>query len=90
VNTSSLSNLTARFVTNAGIANSLSEKLRVAAQFAPASPPASSLPTSADSSVNLKKKEHHIDLYVKEVNLHTGRFITAQNAAILIRLARAM
>jgi hypothetical protein len=84
VNTNSLSNLTTRFVTNAGVANALSEKLRVAEHFAPSGP------LSALSGSPTSKQTHHVDLYVKEVNKHTGRFITAKNAAILIRLARAL
>lgn len=71
----SVSNLTARFVTNAGVANSLQQKLRQAAE--------------AEARGDLKGKAHHVDIYVKELENHTGRFVTAENAATLIRLARA-
>ena len=91
VNASSLSNLTTRFVTNAGVANSLSEKLRVAEHFAPSvALSAQGGPQSSTQSGSAAGKSHHIELYIKEVNQHTGRFITAKNAAILTRLARAL
>lgn len=91
VNTSSLSNLTTRFVTNAGVANSLSEKLRVAEHFAPSvALSAQGGPQASTQSGSTAGKSHHIELYIKEVNKHTGRFITAKHAAILTRLARAL
>jgi hypothetical protein len=97
VNAASLSNLTARFVANAGVANALAQKLRVAEQSAsggsPSAPSGSLSATGGSPSARSESptgKAHHIDQYIKEVNKHTGRFITAEHAAILIRLARAL
>jgi hypothetical protein len=70
-----VSNLTARFVTNAGVANSLQQKLRSA--------------TEAETRGDLIGKAHHVDVYVNELQNHIGRFISSKNAATLVRLARA-
>ena len=75
VNHQAVSNLTARFVSNAGVANSLQQKLRQAADAA--------------ARGDLKGKTHHIDVYISELANHIGRFISAQNAATLNRLAHA-
>ena len=72
----SLSNLTRRFVTNAGVANSLTQKLRAAGDAA--------------ARGDLVGKAHHIDVFVHELDNQTPRFITPANAAILVRLARAL
>ena len=70
-----VSNLTARFVTNAGVVNSLQQKLRSA--------------TEAENRGDLIGKAHHVDVYVNELQNHIGRFVSSKNAATLIRLARA-
>jgi len=70
-----VSNLTARFVSNAGVVNSLQQKLRQAGE--------------AEARGDLIGKAHHIDVYVHELENHVGRFVSAQNAATLTRLARA-
>jgi hypothetical protein len=70
-----VSNLTARFVSNAGVTNSLQEKLRQAGDAA--------------ARGDLNGKAHHIDVYIHELENHIGRFVSAQNAVTLTRLARA-
>jgi hypothetical protein len=70
-----VSNLTARFVSNAGVVNSLQQKLRSA--------------TEAETRGDLTGKAHHVDVYVKELENHIGRFVSPKNAATLIRLAWA-
>lgn len=70
-----VSNLTARFVSNAGVSNSLQQKLRAAAE--------------AEARGDLKGKARHVDVYIHELQNHIGKFISAQNAAILIRMAQA-
>ncbi len=70
-----VSNLTARFVSNAGVVNSLQQKLRQA--------------TDAAARGDLKGKAHHVDVYIHELQNHIGKFVSAQNAAILIRMAQA-
>ena len=70
-----VSNLTARFVRNAGVANALHQKLRQA--------------TEAEDRGDLKGKAHHVDVYIHTLGNHIGRFVSAENAATLIRLARA-
>jgi hypothetical protein len=75
VNQQAVSNLTARFVSNAGVANSLQQKLRSA--------------TEAQNRGDLEGKEHHVDVYIKELQNHINRFVSSKNAATLIRLARA-
>jgi FIMAH domain-containing protein len=72
----SLSNLARRFVTNAGVANSLTQKLKSAGDAA--------------ARGDLNGKAHHIDVFVHELDNQTPRFITPANAAILVRLARAL
>ena len=72
----SLSNLARRFVTNAGVANSLTQKLKAAGDAA--------------ARGDLNGKAHHIDVFVHELDNQTPRFITPANAAILVRLARAL
>jgi len=70
-----VSNLTARFVSNVGVSNSLQQKLRAAAE--------------AEARGDLKGKAQHIDVFIRELQNHIGKFISAQNAATLIRMARA-
>lgn len=70
-----VSNLTARFVSNAGISNSLQQKLRAAAE--------------AEARGDLKGKAQHVSVYIHELQNHIGKFVSAQNAAVLIRLAQA-
>jgi hypothetical protein len=70
-----VANLTARFVTNAGVANSLQQKVRQAAD--------------AETRGDLKGKARHVEVYIHELQNHIGRFITSANAATLIRLAQA-
>jgi hypothetical protein len=70
-----VSNLTARFVSNAGIINSLQQKLREAAE--------------SEARGDLKGKALHVDVYIHQLQNHIGRFISAQNAATLIRMAQA-
>jgi len=73
VTAGSLCNLTKRFVSHAGIANSLCVKLNAA--------------EAAAARGNLAAKAGPLNAYVKEVQAQTGKHITAANAAILIRLA---
>ncbi len=68
----SLCNLTKRFVSHTGIANSLCVKLNAA--------------EAAALRGNLAAKAGPLNAYVKEVQAQTGKSITAANAAILIRL----
>jgi hypothetical protein len=75
VNQQAVSNLTARFVSDTGVANSLQQKLRQAAE--------------AQARGDLKAKARHVDVYIHELQNHIGRFVSAQNAEILIRLAQA-
>lgn len=75
VNQQAVSNLTARFVSNAGVANSLQQKLKSA--------------TNAEARGDMNGKTHHVDVYVKELGNHVGHFVSSKNAATLIRLARA-
>jgi len=75
VSQQAVSNLTARFVSNAGVANSLQQKLRSA--------------TEAENRGDLIGKAHHVDVYVNELQNQIGRFISSKNAATLVRLARA-
>jgi len=70
-----VANLTARFVSNAGVVNSLQQKLRQA--------------TEAADRGDLKGKAHHVDVYIQELQNHIGKFVSAQDAATLIRLAQA-
>lgn len=70
-----VSNLTARFVSNAGVINSLQQKLRAAAE--------------SEARGDLKGKALHVDVYIHQLQNHIGRFISAQNAATLIRMAQA-
>lgn len=73
VTAGSLCNLTRRFVSHAGIANSLCVKLNAA--------------EAAAARGNLAGKAGPLNAYVKEVQAQTGKAISATNAAILIRLA---
>lgn len=75
VTAASLGNLTRRSVTNQGIANSLQAKLDAAQR--------------ALERGDLAQQAQHIETYINELQNHIGRFITAEQAAILIRLARA-
>lgn len=76
VTTGSLCNLTQRFVSSAGIANSLCVKLNAAG--------------AAIARGNMQAKAGPLGAYVKEVQAQTGKSISAANAAILIRLANLL
>jgi hypothetical protein len=71
--TGSLSNLTRRFVTNAGVANSLVQKL-----------------DSVARAQNAKQKEQHVSVYLNELAIQTGKFVSPTDAATLARLARLL
>lgn len=73
VTAGSLCNLTRRFVSHAGIANSLCVKLNAA--------------EAAAARGNLAAKAGPLNAYVKEVQAQTGKSVSAANAAILISLA---
>lgn len=74
VTSESLCNLTERFVSHTGIANSLCVKLNAAA--------------AAAARGNLQAKAGPLGAYVEELQAQSGKAITADNAAILINLVR--
>jgi hypothetical protein len=69
----SLSNLTRRFVTNAGVANSLVQKL-----------------DSVARAQNAQQKAQHVSVYLNELAIQTGKFVSPTDAATLARLARLL
>lgn len=73
VTAGSLCNLTQRFVSSAGIANSMCVKLNAAG--------------AAIARGNMQAKAGPLGAYVKEVQAQTGKSVSAANAAILINLA---
>jgi hypothetical protein len=73
---SSMGNLTRRFVTHQGTLTSLLAKLDAAQR--------------AEDRGDLAQKRQHIDTYINEIQNQTGRFITAEQAAILIRFVQAL
>lgn len=76
VTTASLCTLTERFVSQAGIANSLCAKLRAAAASA--------------ARGNTNAKQNQLNAYINEVQAQSGKAVSSANADILIRLARAL
>jgi hypothetical protein len=76
VTTGSLCNLTQRFVSSAGIANSMCVKLNAAG--------------AAIARGNMQAKAGPLGAYVKEVQAQTGKSVSAANAAILISLANQL
>ena len=72
---SSLGNLTEQFVAHHGIANSLTAKLRAAA---------------AQSRGDEGAKEGSLNAYANEVRAKTGKALTAEQGAVLIKLAEAL
>jgi hypothetical protein len=76
VTTASLINLTKRFVTNRVVEFALDEELKLAA--------------AAAARGNLAVKAKLISAYVAELKALTGKVITADSAAILIRLAAGL
>jgi hypothetical protein len=76
VTPASLSNLTLKFVTNAGVANSLIQKLDSTAQ--------------SEAAGDLSQKAQHIAVYLHELAQATGHFVTPTNAAILAGLAATL
>ncbi|MCI0536385.1 MAG: hypothetical protein L0Z50_14280 [Verrucomicrobiales bacterium] len=71
----SLINLTGRFVSNAGVANALLQKLQAARR--------------AVDRGDLDQKAQHIEIHIHTLKIHVGRFVTEPDAALLERLARA-
>lgn len=72
----SLGNLVRRFVTKHGIANSLLAKLNAA--------------EAAQARGNIKAVEGTLGAFVNELSAQSGKSLTDENAAILIRLAEAL
>ncbi|HEX7020708.1 MAG TPA: hypothetical protein VF159_11885 [Gemmatimonadaceae bacterium] len=73
VTTNSLCNLTKRWISNAGVANSLCVKLTNAA--------------AAKARGDLKAHDNLLGAYANEVKAQTGKTITADNAAWLLQFA---
>jgi hypothetical protein len=76
VTRASLGNLTRRWVSNSGVTNALLKKLDAAERAA--------------ARGDLAGKVHHVETYIHELETHVGRFVSADHAATLIRLARAL
>lgn len=72
----SLCNLFRRFVTNDGVENSLCSKLAAAA--------------ASTARGNLTPARNQLDAYAREVKAISGKWVTAGQAEILIRLVAAL